>query len=250
MADEAAAGYLAGRIDAVREHIVALIAAAPGLPAELARVRGQLEQEWQSRPPGTVLGLILGFIVLGFVVEVAYRYFIHKRNIQDGSVAERLRSIGWRLAVDVGGVAAFTLGSAAAFLAFDWPARTREAVVGFLAAFIAVRLVIVLGRALLSPRDARLRIIPMSDAEAGFWHRRIVLFAAWLALGWVIASWLLLLGMELASLRLVVYALGLGLLAIAIEAFWRRSRLAALYFVLLWVLWATRAMGFLSLAVV
>ena len=250
MADEAAAGYLAGRIDAVREHLASLIAAAPGLPAELGRVRAQLEQEWQSRPPGTVLGLILGFILLGFVVEAGYRYFIPKRITQDASVVERLRSIGWRFAVEVGGVAAFTLGSAAAFLAFEWPARTREAVVGFLVSFILLRITITLSRALLAPRDARLRILPASDAEAAFWHRRIVLFAAWLALGWVIASWLALLGMDLASLRLVVYALGLGLLAIAIEAFWRRSRLAALYFVLLWVLWATRAMGFLSLAVV
>jgi len=250
MAEEAAAGYLAGRIDALREHIVALIAAAPGLPAELGRVRAQLEQEWQSRPPGTVLGLILGFIVLGFAVEAGYRYFIPKRSIQDGSVAERLRSIGWRLALDLGGVAAFTLGSAAAFLAFDWPTRTRQAVIGFLAAFIVLRLVIVTSRALLSPRDARLRILPAGDSEAAFWHLRIVLFAGWFALGWVIRDWLMLLGMELASLRLVVYALGLGLLAIAIEAFWRRSRLAAVYFVLLWVLWAMRAFGALWLAVV
>ena len=57
------------------------------------------------------------------------------------------------------------------------------------------------------------------------------LFAAWLALGWVIISWLRLLGMDMASSRLVAYVLGLGLLAIAVEAFWRRSRLAALYFV-------------------
>ena len=250
MAEEAAAGYLAGRIDALREHIVALIAAAPGLPAELGRVRAQLEQEWQSRPPGTILGLILGFIVLGFAVEAGYRYFIHKRNTRDASVAERLRSIGWRLAVDLGGVAAFTLGSAAAFLAFDWPVRTRQAVIGFLAAFIVLRLVIVTSRALLSPRDARLRILPAGDSEAAFWHLRIVLFAGWFALGWVIRDWLTLLGMELASLRLVVYVLGLGLLAIAIEAFWRRSRLAAAYFVLLWVLWAMRAFGMLWLAVV
>lgn len=249
MAEETAAGYLDGRVDALREHFASLIAAAPNLPAEIGRVRASLEQEWQSRPPGTVLGLILGFIVLGFVVEAGYRYFIRKRNTRDGSVAERLRSIGWRLAVDLGGVAAFTLGSAAAFLAFEWPVRTREAVVGFLASFILLRITITLSRALLAPRDAELRILPASDAEAGFWYRRIALFAAWLALGWVLVGWLRLLGMEPASLRLVAYLLGLGLLAIAIEAFWRRSRLAALYFVLVWALWASGARGLFWLAV-
>src|SRR5688572_6120716 len=249
MAEETAAGYLDGRIDALREHFASLIAAAPNLPAAFGGVRAQIEQEWQSRPPGTVLGLVLGFILLGFVVEAGYRYFIRKRSIQDGSVAERLRSIGWRVALDLGGVAAFTLGSVAAFLAFDWPLRTRQAVVAFLAAFIAVRLVVVLARALLSPRDARLRILPASDTEAGYWFRRIALFAAWLALGWVIIGWLRLLGMDMASSRLVAYVLGLGLLAITVEAFWRRSRLAALYFVLVWALWASGARGLFWLAV-
>ena len=250
MAEETAAGYLDGRIDALREHLASLIAAAPGLPGELGRVRAGLEQEWQSRPPGTVLALCLGFIVLGLVVEAVYKYFVHARDFNDASVGRRLHAIGLRLGRELGAVAAFMLGSAAAFLAFDWPVRTRQAVIGFLAAFIAVRLVIVLARALLSPRDAGLRILPASDAEARFWSRRIALFAAWLALGWVIIGWLRLLGMEMASSRLVAYVLGLGLLAIAIEAFWRRSRLSALYFVLLWALWAAGAMGFFWVAVV
>jgi len=250
MAEETAAGYLDGRVDALREHLASLIAAAPGLPAELGRVGAQLEHDWQSRPPGTILGLILGFILLGFVVEALYRYFFSKRTPRDATVRERLDSIGLRLGRELGAVAAFTLGSAAAFLAFEWPVRTRQAVVAFLAAVIAVRLVIVVARALLSPRDGALRILPVNDAEAGFWYRRFILFAAWLALGWVLVGWLRLLGMEPASLRLVAYLLGLGLLAIAIEAFWRRSRLAALYFVLLWALWAAGAMGLFWLAVV
>ena len=33
MADETTAGYLDARIDALREHLASLIAAAPGLPA-------------------------------------------------------------------------------------------------------------------------------------------------------------------------------------------------------------------------
>jgi small-conductance mechanosensitive channel len=250
MADEAAAGYLAGRIDALREHIAALAVAVPQLPAELGRVRDQLALEWQTRPPGTVLGLIAAFVLIGLALEAAYRYLVQKASVQDASVRERLRSMGLHLARDLGAVAVFTLGSAVTFLALDWPARTREAVVGFLASLIVLRIVITASRALLSPREARLRILPASDAEAAFWHRRIALFAGWFAFGWVIRGWLVLLGMEPTSLRLVMYALGLGLLAIAIEAFWRRSRLLAIYFALLWVFWAMRAFGLLWLAVV
>ncbi|HEY8249005.1 MAG TPA: mechanosensitive ion channel family protein [Burkholderiales bacterium] len=250
MAEEAAAGYLAGRIDAVREHLSSLAAAAPRLGAEFGKVGDELAREWQTRAPGSILALIAACVLLGYLVRAGYHYWVRGAEVRDATVRERLRSIGLRFAREVGGVAAFAIGSAAVVLIFEWPARTREAVLGFLAAFVVVWLVIVASRALLSPREARLRILPASDPEAAFWHSRIVLFASWFAFGWVIKSWLLLLGMDLPALRLVIYALGLGLLAIAIEAFWRRSRLAALYFVLLWVLWSMRAFGALWLAVV
>ena len=250
MAEETAAGYLDGRIDALREHVISLVAAVPALPAQFARVSDQLAQDWQARPPGYVAGLILGFLLLGFAVEAAYRRWVAVPAIADGRSGERACSIGLRFARDLGALAAFTVGSAALFLAFEWPPRTRAAVVAFLAAFVALRAVIVASRALLSPRDARLRVVPANDAEARFWHLRIALFSGWLAFGWVVVNWLALLGMDLASRQIVAYALGLGLLAIAIDAFWRRTRLSAPYFVLLWLLWAAQAWGIFWLAVV
>ena len=250
MADEAAAGYLAGRIDAVREHISALAAAVPELPAAFGRVGDQIAQEWTQRPPGYVLMLVVGFVLAGLAVEWGCRRAFAARPVDDSGVRERLLSIGLRLARELGGIAAFAVGSIALFLVFDWPARTREAVLGFLVALILLRVTIVISRALLSPGDARLRILPASDAEAAYWHRRVALFAGWFALGWVIIAWLALLGMDLPSRRIVAYLLGLGLLAIAIEASWRRSRLTAVYFVVLWLIWAVRAMGLFWLAVV
>ena len=250
MAEETAAGYLDGRIDALREHVISLVAAVPALPAQFARVGDQLAQDWQARPPGYVAGLILGFLLLGFAVEAAYRRWVAVPAIADGRSGERACSIGLRFARDLGALAAFTVGSAALFLAFEWPPRTRAAVVAFLAAFVALRAVIVASRALLSPRDARLRVVPANDAEARFWHLRIALFSGWLAFGWVVVNWLALLGMDLASRQIVAYALGLGLLAIAMDAFWRRTRLSAPYFVLLWLLWAAQAWGIFWLAVV
>jgi small-conductance mechanosensitive channel len=250
MADEAAAGYLAGRIDAIREHIAALAAAAPAFPAQLAQVREQLALDWQARGVGAVAWLIVGFLVAGFALEAAYRHRVHRAAVEDAAVRERLRSIALRLLRNLGALAVFAFGSTAVFLAFDWPVRTRQAVIGFLAAFVVLRLVSLASATLLAPREPRLRILPASDAAAAFWHRRIVLFSAWLALGWVIVGWLALLGMELPARQLVAYGLGLGLLVIAIEAFWRRSRLLAVYFALLWLLWATRAFGALWLAIV
>ena len=244
MAEETAAGYLDARIDALREHLASLAAAVPQLPAAFAGVQDQLMLEWQARGRGYVLGLIAAFLLLGFALEAAYRYGFPKPE------AERLRAMALRFARDVGGVAVFALGSIAAFLVFDWPPRTRQAVVAFLAAFIVVRLVMAVSHALLSPWDARLRILPAGDAEAASWHRRVALFAGWLAFGWVLAGWLALLGMDLASRQIIVYILGLGLLAIAVGSVWRRSRIVAVGFVVAWALWVLGARGLFWLAVV
>ena len=244
MADESAAGYLDARIDALREHLASLAAAVPQLPAAFGGVQDQLMLEWQARGRGYVLGLIAAFLLLGFALEAAYRYSFPKAE------AERLRAMALRFARAVGGIAVFALGSIAAFLVFDWPPRTRQAVVAFLAAFIVVRLVMVVSHALLSPWDARLRILPAGDAEAASWHRRVALFAGWLAFGWVLAGWLALLGMDLASRQIIVYILGLGLLAIAVGSVWRRSRIVAVGFVVAWALWVLGARGLFWLAVV
>jgi len=244
MADESAAGYLDARIDALREHLASLAAAVPQLPAAFGGVQDQLMLEWQARGRGYVLGLIAAFLLLGFALEAAYRYSFPKAE------AERLRAMALRFARAVGGIAVFALGSIAAFLVFDWPPRTRQAVVAFLAAFIVVRLVMAVSHALPSPWDARLRILPAGDAEAASWHRRVALFAGWLAFGWVLAGWLALLGMDLASRQIIVYILGLGLLAIAVGSVWRRSRIVAVGFVVAWALWVLGARGLFWLAVV
>ena len=244
MADETAAGYLDARIDALREHLASLGAALPQLPAAFGGVRDQLMLEWQARGRGYVLGLIAAFLLLGFALEAVYRYTFREAESQ------RLRAMALRFARDIGGVAVFALGSIAAFLLLDWPPRTRQAVVAFLAAFIVVRLVLVASRALLSPRDPSLRILPASDAEAASWHRRVALFTGWLAFGWVLAGWLALLGLDLASRQIIVYILGLGLLAIAVGAVWRRSRIVAIGFILAWILWVAGARGLFWLAVI
>jgi len=241
MADETAAGYLDARIDALREHFASLAAALPGLPNALERMQQELALEWQARGPGYVLGLIAGFAGLGFILEAIYRYFMPRTE------AERLRAMALEFARELGALAVFALGSTAMFLAFEWPPRTRQAVLAFLAAFVVFRAVLVASRALLAPSDDRLRILPVTEPHLAY--ARIALFAGWLALGWVVVTWLTLLGMDLASRQIIAYVLGLGLLGIAVEAVWRRSRLMAAGFIVAWVLWVLGARGLFWLAV-
>jgi small-conductance mechanosensitive channel len=101
---------------------------------------------------------------------------------------------------------------------------------------------------------------------ARFWRRRLVWFVGWFAFGWVIVGFGVHLGYTLEARQLVAYVLGLVLLAIALDAVWRRP--AALHtdseaplpathrfgrgaantalsvgIVLLWLLWVMHAMA-------
>src|SRR5687768_6213170 len=240
-----AADWIEGRIEGLREHVVALVAAAPTVSAELGRVQERIAQETAARGQGVFTLLALAFLALGFALEAAFRY-----ATPAAAPEHRLKAIAHRFARDLGAIAAFALGSVAVFLAFDWPAHTRGAVLALLTVIVVVRLAALASRTLLSPKDARLRVIPLDDATARFWHVRAVLFAGWLAIGWMVATRLAAHGMPDAPRAIIVYAMGLGLLAIAVEAAWRRSRAAVIALLAIWLLWVLRLSGLFWLAVI
>jgi small-conductance mechanosensitive channel len=265
--------FFSSRIGMIREHMVALADALPKLPAEFQHGTGIVREDLGDRGRGKVL-LHLGlFVALGFGVEWLFRYLTRRiRQRFDalplGTVQERLHLTVARLGFAAGLVAAFALGSLGPFLVLDWAPLLREIMLGYLAAFLALRIAVVLGHFLLAPNHDRFRIIPMDHAAARFWWRRLCAFVGWFAFGWVTVGLLQPLGYSLAGRQLVAYTLGLGLLAIALEAVWRRpvppgviviaeepatpqthrfgrgARNAALSvaIVLLWAFWVLRAM--------
>jgi len=184
-------------------------------------------------------------------------------------VQDRLRVVATRFAFAIGLVAAFAIGSIGPFLALDWAPLFREMLLGYLVAFLVLRIAIVVGHFLLAPHHQHFRIIPMDTAAARFWCIRLAAFVGWFAFGWVLVGLTRTLGWSPEGRELVAYALGLGLLAIALEAAWRRpvapeepvepaspmkhkhhrlgrgSQNALLTFgiVLLWVLWVLHAMA-------
>ncbi|WP_312895191.1 mechanosensitive ion channel family protein [Microvirga sp.] len=273
---------LAVRVEALRAHLGSLAAALPRLPQEFRRASGLLSQELQSRSLLDVIALVLGFLGLGAGAEWIFRRTTAStrgRIISRPVVAahERVRMIGMRLAFGLAHVAIFALGSIGAFLVFDWPPRLRQIVLAYLFAALLLRLAVLGERILLSPRPVEgldpeaIRVIPMSNEAARFWYRRMVLFIGWFVFGWATVELVRILGFSAEGRRLVAYVLGIGLLAIAVEAVWRwpahpavvsvaperRHRHYALgpwplslYLVLLWSLWIAGLMGLFWLLVV
>ena len=259
------------RVAAVREHIVALGTALPDLPSQFEHAATVVSADLGDRGRVKVLLHLALFVALGFGVEWLFRKATEKvRRHLDAhpleTVNDRLRVVATRFAFAVGVVAAFALGSIGPFLALDWAPLFREMILGYLLVFLVIRLAIAIGHFLLAPQHERFRIIPVDTVAARFWCRRIAAFVGLFAFGWVEFGLLDRLGLSLESRQLVAYALGLGLLAIALETVWRRpvavadgadalphathrlgrgaqNALLTIGIVLLWVLWVLHAMA-------
>jgi small-conductance mechanosensitive channel len=273
---------LARRVEAMQAHLASLAAAVPRLSQEGKRAADLLSQELQSRPALNIVLLILGFLGLGAGLEWMFRKVTAssgERIISHpvGTAGERVRMIGWRLAFGMAQVAIFAFGSIGAFLIFDWPPLLRRIVLAYLLAALLLRFTILGARILLSPwamghhDPESLRVVPVCNETARYWHRRVVLFVGWFAFGWATVELLHTLGFSPDGRRLVAYVLGVGLLALAVEAVWRwptppaiapeaaghppprygiGTWLLSLYLVLLWGLWVAGLMGLFWLLVV
>ena len=225
--EESVSQVLDTRLAAIREHIVALASTVPDLPNQFWRGHARVTADLGENGRVKALLLLAVFVGLGAGAEWLFRRATqkvrrHLDTLPSETVKDRLHLVALRFTFAVGLVAAFALGSICPFLAFDWPPLLRQMLFGLLIAFLVVRIANAVGHFLLAPHHERFRIIPMDTMGARFWHRRLVAFVGWFAFGWVIVGFGVPLGYTLEARQFVAYALGLGLLAIALEAVWRR----------------------------
>lgn len=266
-------GYLAGRVAAISAHIDGLIAAIPALPREVARTGTALAEA--AGEGGALRGVLLIIVLAAFaavaegvVARVAAHVMSRAPDVHV-TTGQRLRAIAVRFALALAAVAAFAIGGIGVLLAFHWPAMLREIVLGYLVAFLILRLTGAVVRLLLAPDDRELRVVPMSDDAARFWYRRSVLLVGWFAFAWVTLGLFRGHGMLAEVREIIAYALGLGLLVIGLEAIWRRPQherptglagprigrglgnaVLSIYFTTLWLLWVMGAIRLFWLAVI
>jgi small-conductance mechanosensitive channel len=214
-------------VEAIRAHLTGIVDVVPGMPAEFAHAGDVFYEKLGNRRPARILGLIAGFVALGFGAEVLF-WLATKRVRQHlevhavETVGDRVRLVTERAAFALGLVVAYAIGSIGAFLAFRWPGLLRQIILGYLIVFLAIRIAAVLGRFLLAPYNERLRVIPMDSATAGFWYVRFKLVVGWVLLALVTKGLLGALEISPDSRDIVGYGFGLATLAILVEAIWRR----------------------------
>jgi small-conductance mechanosensitive channel len=226
---EEAESLIAVPLARLRDNLAILVTSVPRVPAELARAWTILLLDLEGRSLLGVLLLIGVFIGLGLGCE---RLFWHLSRAWRQRIAaavletpgDRLRTILQRLIYGVAWVGALAAGTFGAFVLLGWPPLLNEIVGSYLIVFLVTRLAQVIGRVLLSPTNDRLRIIPVADDVAAFWHRMLAWLVGWFAFGWVTVNLLATLGVGLGVRRLVAYTLGLGLLAMGMWIAFARPR--------------------------
>ena len=251
--------FTASRLALVRQHLQALAAALPNLPGELRQTGSVLMRELRDRGLIAVILLAAGFALLGVGFEWLFWHAtarVRARVLDNRleTIAERLHGVMMRFAISLGQVIAFALGSIGAFLPFEWPPLLRNVVLGYLLAFLILRLSLVIGRFLLAPIVERFRILPVTTPQARFWYYRLALLVGWFAFGYITVEQFSFLGASKEARQIVAYTLGLGLLGIGLESIWRSPRvsgdpsshigtwLLSACFVTLWLLWVAGAM--------
>ena len=255
------------RITQLREHFAAVAAAVPALPGELRLAANRLVDELQGRSLVSILFLVIAFLALGAGLEWLFRWGTNAlRHHAPASVAtsahDRLRAVALHFAFELCAIVVFAVGSIGAFLALDWPPLLKQVVVGYLAATVVLRLVLIVARTFLLPD----RLGPGADTAARSRRRRLVFFVAWLAFGLATVDALKIIGLSSVALAAVSSILGLGLLLIALSVVWSGPRpatdtppriphaaqaaLLSAYLVLLWLLWVAALTGLFWLGVV
>ncbi|CAN7354169.1 mechanosensitive ion channel family protein [Phyllobacterium sp. LjRoot231] len=250
--------------NAIRAHLRGIGQAIPAVPGEFSGARSTIMTEINGRGPGAILVLFAAFAALGFGAELVFRRVLSQASRQNAPATTEAGSparhhlIGRSIFVAIAPLVVFALASIGAFHAFTWPPLLAMLVLPMLVALIAWRVImrmtaILLGinrRQLNDGSQGTMRLIPMDDVKAAFWYHRVALFTGIFFTGWAVARVMTALNFTPNVKSLIVYILGLGLLAVALETGWRRPEapvasrayrvkewLLTLYLCLLWLLW-------------
>ena len=222
-------------LDRIKHHIERIVRTLPSLPGQFARVREATMEDMSSRGPAGVFLLIAMFIAAGLALTWAtykltrpFRLWIIAQP-KDTPIG-RSKKIGGRLLYSSLLIVSFAVGSAGAFMLFDWPMLIREIVLTFLLAAVATWGVRTYVIALLVPsfmqveNAVEVRALPVTNETAdhwSYWLSRIVGVFAFFA-----AAFVLLPGLGIDRDGMMVLSVGADfvLLLLLLVAVWRRPR--------------------------
>ncbi|MER8789641.1 mechanosensitive ion channel family protein [Mesorhizobium sp. M0983] len=222
-------------LDGIRHHIERIVRTLPLLPGQFARVRAETMEDMSSKGSAAVFVLIAMFIAAGLALTWATFKFTRPFRLwiiaqpKDTPIG-RAKKIGGRMLYSSMLIVSFALGSAGAFMLFDWPMLIREIVLTFLMAAVVTWGVRMYVMATLVPsfmnveNAVEVRALPITNEAAdhwSYWLPRIVGVFAFFG-----AAFILLPGLGIDQDGMMVLSLGADfvLLVLLLLAIWRRPR--------------------------
>lgn len=262
-AAETPSQFFAGRIDSIHEHVDQLVQAVPQLPTYFRDIGASFERAAGLTSSGHVVMAAALCLVVGAVVEWAFRRAVHglrarRHAAPISSISDRLAVVGIDAAVGLGAVVAFALGALVTLAIVGRSGPMNEAGSSWLIALVGLRLALTVLKVLLRPSDGLQRTLSAFGSDlptARFWYWHLSVFVGWFAIGWAIIVSLRAFGMPQDGRHLFAYILGMGLVVIALSMIWHPSRrssdaasagkwLASIAAVAFWIVWAVNAMPF------
>jgi len=209
---------LARGLAVLEQRLVHLANAIMSVPDEFSQARLILDLELDEEGLWLILGSIVLFIAVGAFLEwllwrATRRFRAAVLAAPLATPGDRIRASGLRLLLGLLAVLVFTIGSIGGFLALPWPPIVGLVVLTYLNVIVYYRLAEAVGRFAFAPRVPRLRLLPLSDAQAAFLHRGMLLVVLIASLGFLTAGMLTQLGLAPYSEELLRL---LAMLALAV----------------------------------
>ncbi|AOF90109.1 mechanosensitive ion channel family protein [Sinorhizobium sp. RAC02] len=232
-ADDTDRGMMSSALERVKGHLTRLAHSWPLMPQRFDTVRQVVMKDVGERGGLSVVALIALFVGVGAVLSyIAFRLARPLRLwviAQDMETPQgRVGKFGGRFLVGLLMLGAFTIGSAGAFLLFEWPPLLREIVLAYLTAAIAIWAIRIVLRVVLLPsfmgvvRAREVRAFNISDARADHWNRWIVIFSSVVAIAAATISLRSRFGFTPDDVLALAVPIDLALLVIALLAIWKR----------------------------
>ncbi|MET0575086.1 MAG: mechanosensitive ion channel family protein [Mesorhizobium sp.] len=227
---------LTSALDTTRGRIDEMVKAVPLVPAQFEQAVGKLRAEIRDKGTPGILILVIGFAAVGFGVDwVARRLLSAYRqwmiSLPPDTPHDRVKALGSRLLYSAIMVGAFVAGSVGVFLAFNWPPRLREVVLGYLLVVIVTWATLTVSRAFLLPpslgvpHSTKMRAFPMTDERAGHWHKWIAINVFWVTFVAVTFALLNSLGFDRVSRTVLSVPTSSIQLVLLLLAVWLRPKL-------------------------
>ena len=151
------------------------------IPAHLARVRDRTEVLLPGSDLLRLVAFLIVFVAGGIAAQFLFLRLARPWRAHFGVLTletprQRLSAVCERLAFVVLIIAVSAAGSMGTFLLFVWPPLTGSIILGYLLAYLAIRLGKTVIRFFLAPGAERLRLVNVCNDTAWYWHR----WVAWL----------------------------------------------------------------------